>query len=157
MSLLNDLRDIADRVDPSVLPQSNEVGKLLGALIYRVEHGETSLAELAEKDAQQVSDLFSGHVGNAEPVDPATIPTPGVPFTPPVGTPAPAYVKPGEDTPVEKPKREADLSEAELDRRIAELEQLRSSREATASATTVDHNAPFVGYAATGSDNTPVS
>jgi hypothetical protein len=131
MGLLNDLRALADRVDPSVLPQSNEVGKLLGALIYRVEHGEQALAELTEKDAQQVTDLFAGIDGAAEPVDPATVPTPGVPFTPPVAQPAaiePAAVEPAPDQ-----------TDSELQAQIAALQDLLAAREATANQTVVDH------------------
>jgi hypothetical protein len=133
MPLLNDLREIADRVDPSVLPQSNEVSKLLGALIYRVEHGEDALASLTEKDAQEVSDLFAGHAA-AEPVDPATVPTPGVPFTPPV--------TPAEETP--------DTSDADLDAQILALEQQRAARDATSKATVVDHQPGDGSYPATG-------
>jgi hypothetical protein len=122
MGLLNDLRALADRVDPSVLPQSNEVGKLLGALIYRVEHGEQALAELTEKDAQQVTDLFAGIDGAAEPVDPATVPTPGVPFTPPAAVEPASY-----------------QTESELQAQIAALQDLLAAREATANQTVVDH------------------
>jgi hypothetical protein len=126
MGLLNDLRALADRVDPSVLPQSNEVGKLLGALIYRVEHGEQALAELTEKDAQQVTDLFAGIDGAAEPVDPATVPTPGVPFTPPVAQPAAVEPAP-------------DQTDSELQAQIAALQDQLAAREATANQTVVDH------------------
>jgi hypothetical protein len=132
MGLLNDLRALADRVDPSVLPQSNEVGKLLGALIYRVEHGEQALAELTEKDAQQVTDLFAGIDGAAEPVDPATVPTPGVPFTPPVAQAA--AVEPA------NPAAPAFYqTESDLQAQIAALQDQLAAREATANQTVVDH------------------
>jgi hypothetical protein len=60
MTLMDDLRTVAARLDPSLAPSSNEVGPLLGALIAYTEHGE-KVVKAAEGDngSTGVSELLS--------------------------------------------------------------------------------------------------
>jgi hypothetical protein len=61
VSLLDDLRAVAARLDPQYQPTSNEVGPLLGALIAHTEHGD-KLTKAAEDDENPnaVNELVAG-------------------------------------------------------------------------------------------------
>jgi hypothetical protein len=149
LSLLSELKEIGERVDPSVLPQQSDVLSVLGALVYRVEHGADALDALADKDAQEVLDAFSGHVepepeSAAAPVTAASAPPAALPAAsatvPPTVADAPV------DT-VEDAAADDTLAElrAELRELRAEREDLRAqvaARRATAGATTVEHTGP---------------
>lgn len=58
MSLLTDLRTVASKIDPSLLPTANEVLPLVGAVIHYLEYGD-KLIQAAEKGAEDVSALLS--------------------------------------------------------------------------------------------------
>jgi hypothetical protein len=58
MSLIEDLRTVADSLDPSLAPSSNEEGPMLGALIAYTEHGPAVL-KAAKEGPEALSELLS--------------------------------------------------------------------------------------------------
>jgi hypothetical protein len=165
MGLLTDLRELAGKIDASLLPTANEAPAVLGALVYRVEHGADALAELVGKDAQEVSDYIAEHESGAAPNEPAQqdpttpwppstqntegpgqVPTPlSTPTTTPAvdapaGAPIVAPDAPATLTPA-APAAPADdgPTPAELRAEISDLKAQLAARNATANATVVDH------------------
>lgn len=100
MSLLDDLRDVAKVIDPSLQVNQNEVTGVLSALVAGTEHGLDNLLAAAEKGgAEEISKILAPAVE-----EPAPEPTPAAP-----DQPAPA-----------EPKT-ADELRAEIDRLSAQL------------------------------------
>jgi hypothetical protein len=60
MSLAHDLQTVAENLDPSLQPSSNDVGPLLGALIAYTEHGDKVVKAAEQNGAAGVSELLSG-------------------------------------------------------------------------------------------------
>lgn len=100
MSLLDDLRDVAKVIDPSLQVNQNEVTGVLSALVAGTEQGLDNLLAAAEK-------------GGAEEISKILAPAPPEPEP----EPAPAPVEPA--APAE-PKT-ADELRAEIDRLSAQL------------------------------------
>lgn len=58
MSLIDDLRQVADLLPPSHVPSLNEIAGVVGAVIAHTEHGD-SLFTAAAGGAEQVAKLFA--------------------------------------------------------------------------------------------------
>jgi hypothetical protein len=170
MGLLNDLRDIADKIDSSLLPTSQELPGLVGALVYRVEHGAEFVSDLAEKEAQDVSEWIADRESGPAPKQPArqdpttawppstvnvedapsgdvsvstptTTPAVDAPQGAPIVTPpAPATI----DTPQGPAGPDTSSDSVETDRELrAQISDLRAqltARKATDGKTTVTHD-----------------
>lgn len=123
MSLLDDLRAAAHALDPQFTPSSNEVQKVLGALVHYAEHGDEFL-KAAASSTEDVVNLLQPHVDEPEPAPPAAAPAP-------VGPTAPTVVEPA--------AAPAEVSDQELEAQIADLQAQRDARRATGQATQVTH------------------
>lgn len=125
--LLDDLRAIADAIDPSLLPSTNETNKLLGALIHYEDKGK-ELFEVGAKGAEDLSAYLADEkdkveAASAGPVAPAT--------TPAASGAAP--VAPGDAAPDTTTNQQDEINA--LRDQIASL----SAKLATSQATVVEH------------------
>jgi len=116
MSLLDDLREAGRALDIQFQPSSNEVQSVVGALVHFAEHGNAFL-EAAAAGAEDVAKLLTPPAEEQAPA-PAASPTADEGSSPaPQGDPTSAGTG---------------LTDAELDAQLAQLEQLKASRQAAA-------------------------
>lgn len=119
MSLLDDLRNAGNALDIQFQPSSNEVQKILGALVHYAEHGKDFLTA-AESGVEDVVKLLA-----PQEEEPATAGEPAAP--------ASTAVEPAAPT-----EKAAPLTDTELESQIADLQAQLASRQATAGQTTAD-------------------
>lgn len=110
-SLLDELKQAAELVDPQFQPSSNEVAGVLAALVYFTEHGQEFL-KAVEGGAEKVTELLA----------------------PPAPEPQPA-----EQAPAAPAADAGSLSPEELQAMISDLQAQLTSRQATAQQTQVQH------------------